>query len=334
MTRIHAIDLLKLVIATAVVWAHAVLLGGHIDVPNYVFGQGLVRTAVPGFALISGFLFFATHRRGNTGRWLMTLGCAYLFWSLVYLPIWLPGHVSLWQLIGLLILGPIHLWYMAALVVAIAMLAGLLALIPDRARAHRWLLGSAVALLIFGNSLQAIDFFTGLDLPLNAYRNGILLEYPYAAFGYLLAARLQTQGLDSLPRARTLWLITGALAVLRLGEATLSLQYFGLSFAAPPEFLPLAVGFIVSFFLSVLRTPFPEFAPGIGQKLGLVSMFIYFLHYLLILIGLHLGLNNLWLLVPMGTLIPAALALLLARLLREPALPRLMARLRLTRPRR
>ncbi|WP_068305609.1 acyltransferase family protein [Pararhodobacter sp. CCB-MM2] len=320
MTRIHAVDLLKILIASCVVWAHAVLLGGHITPTNYLIGQGLVRNAVPCFALISGFLYFGTRAKGNTRRWLTVLTCAYLFWALVYLPIWLDGTMSMRALLGNLVFGPIHLWYMAALILAVGMLHAVLSFAPNEDAAHRWLKITAVAGILCGFSLQAVDFFSPLDLPLNAYRNGAFLEYPYAAIGYLIAAKLRREGLESLPRARTLWLIVAGLAVLRMGEALLSLQFAGLSPAAPPEFPPLAVGFIIALFLAVLRSPVPPMPPA----LGLVSMFIYFLHYLVLLVMLYLGLNQMWVMVPAGIVLPTVAALVLVRLLREPMLPRLL----------
>ena len=165
-----------------------------------------------------------------------------------------------------------------------------------------------------------MDFFTPLDLPLNAYRNGLLLEFPYAAFGYLIADRLQRRGFEGLPRARSLWLIVGGLALLRVAEAALSLKLVGLSPIAPPEFPPLAVGFVLAVFLAILRSKVPALPPS----LGLVTMFIYFLHYLVLLVGLYLGWNQLWILVGMGLVLPTLATFLLLRLLRDPLLPRLL----------
>ena len=74
MPRIHSIDVLKLIIAAGVVWAHATLLTLQGGVVAYVLGQGLVRTVVPTFAVISGsnpnlcassLMFWMISRRKN-----------------------------------------------------------------------------------------------------------------------------------------------------------------------------------------------------------------------------------------------------------------------------
>ena len=88
MTRIHSIDLLKLIVAIGVVWAHATLTVGNFSPAIYVFGQGLVRMTVPIFALISGFLFHSTFRNARIKGWLLRLLAVYLFWCLVYFPFW------------------------------------------------------------------------------------------------------------------------------------------------------------------------------------------------------------------------------------------------------
>ncbi len=313
MTRIHAIDLLKLVVATGVVWAHAVLLSGHVTPATYLFGQGLVRTAVPTFAAISGFLFHSTYRNGKSLRWLTMLLGVYLFWCLIYLPVWLPHPATPRALAADVLLGPIHLWYMAALLAALALIALILTLVPDAARARRWLLGLALGGLFTGTLVQSVDFFTGIDVPLNGYRNGLLVEFPYAVFGYLIADRLRREGRDWLPSG--LWLGAGLalLALLRLIEAWLSLRWFGLSVVAPPEIPFLAAAFSVAVLLATLRLNIP--APPVN--LGFVSMMLYFLHYGVLLGALHLGIGNVTLLLAIGIALPFAAALLILQILRD-----------------
>lgn len=285
MTRIHSIDYLKLVLAAAIVWAHAVLLSGHFTATTYVFGQGLVRTAVPSFALISGFLFHATHKRGRTRRWLLGLSACYAGALLAYAPLWLPGLTTPGQVVASVLLGPLHLWYLAALIVAVLGLAAVLALSPTPRIARRWLLGLIPVTLGAGMTLQGIDFFTAWDLPLNSYRNGLFVEFPFAAAGYLIAARVARDGTDWLPSLRMLVPLLSALAGLRLIEAALSMRFFGLSPAAPPEFPPLAVAFSVTLLASLLKARLPQ--PPVS--LGFYSMVVYFLHYLVLIGLLYLG---------------------------------------------
>lgn len=313
MTRLPSIDALKVLLALAVVWAHAVLLGAHFDTLNYLVGQGLVRPAVPTFAMVSGFLFNSTHRRGTTTRWLTTISGAYLLWCLIYAPLWLPEEPDLAHVFGRLIVGPLHLWYMAALVAAVLLMAAVLRWAPGALAARRWLLGLAVGALLTGSALQAADFFGPVDIPLNAYRNGIFVEFPYAAFGFLLADRVAREGRGWLPPAPRLWLLFAGLAALRLIEARLSLAAFGLSPSAPPEFPPLAVAFSLVLLMATLRTDLPR----VPLPLGTLSMAMYFLHYMVVMAALSLGITALGLQLLLGAGVPALVALLYCAARRE-----------------
>ncbi|MFN4100486.1 MAG: acyltransferase family protein, partial [Pararhodobacter sp.] len=307
MTRLHSIDGLKFLVALGVVWAHAVLLGSHFNVTNYIIGQGLARTAVPTFAVISGFLFHVTWRRGNTRRWIAGMLAVYAFWCAVYVPVWLPPDPAPGEILSLLITGPIHLWYMAALVLAVLLISAVLRLSKDEASARKRLLWLAVGALTVGTTLQSVNFFTAHDIPLNAYRNGIFLEFPYAVFGFLIAARLQRHGRAGLPGAPVLWAIVAGLALLRLGEAGLSLTFAGLSLAAPPEFPPLAVAFSVAVVLAAVRLDLPK--PPLN--LAYLSMMIYFLHYLMLLVALSIGVTSQSGMILLAVLVPVAFALVL-----------------------
>ena len=322
MPRLYAIDTLKVLLALGVVWAHAVLLGGHFSAANYVFGQGLVRPAVPSFALVSGFLFHFTYRRGTTRRWLAVVGGAYLFWCLVYAPVWLPDTPGPAHVLLQLIFGPLHLWYMAALLTAVTLIAAILHWTPGGQSTRRWLLGLGIVLLLTGNALQAVDFFTVVDIPLNGYRNGVFVEFPYAAFGFLLAERIAREGRDWMPSAPRLWLLLGGLAALRLIEARWSLGAFGLSPAAPPEFPPLAVAFSLVLAMAFLRLDLPP----LRLPLPTISMAIYFLHYMVLLGALSLGITTLGLQLVLGAGVPVVLGLLYLVALREAR--RLWVRLR------
>ena len=303
MTRLPSIDALKFLLALGVVWAHSVLMGQHYSTTNYLVGQGLVRATVPTFALVSGFLFHATGRRGRTMPWLMIMTGAYLVWCLIYAPVWLVGEPDVLHVLGRLVVGPLHLWYMAALILAVLMIAAVLRLVPDPLAQRRWLLGSALGLALTGATLQGIDFFTPVDLSLNVYRNGIFVEYPYAVLGFLLAGKIEREGSDWMPGALPLWLMLGFLAALRLGEAWLSLRAFGLSPAAPPEFPPLAMAFSVTLMMAMLRLDLP----GWLRPLGKLSMAIYFLHYLVLLGALSLGLTSLGTMMALGVAGPILL---------------------------
>lgn len=286
MTRIHSIDLLKLIVAIGVVWAHATLTIGNFSPAIYVFGQGLVRMTVPIFALVSGFLFHSTFRNARIKGWLLRLLAVYLFWCLFYFPFWKADATSPTAILEHLVFGPLHLWYMAALGIALTLLTVVIKLSHDDAQANRRLLWLAIAGLAVGSALQVADFFTPLSIPLNAYRNGLFLGFPYAAFGFLIARHIHRHGMARLPGLGALAALFLLLALLRMAEAWLALQGFGMTVV--PDFPPLALAFAATTLLATLRLDLPP-AP---VNLGFLSMMIYFLHMAVIFACLHFGLHD------------------------------------------
>jgi|GEM_PF-901130 len=300
MQRIHSLDVLKLVIACGVVWAHAMLMTNHVSVPAYLIGQGLARTVVPTFAVVSGFFFYSTLRRDKAEDWLLRLLVFYLFWTAVYLPLWWPNPPTVMAFVEGLVFGTMHLWYMAALLVALTLLKVIVKRSPSPDVARRRLLWTAIPAMLAGTAIQSTDFFTTAHLPLNAYRNGLFYEYPFAVFGYLVAERVRRDGLDSLPSARLLWLVLAGLVALRLGEAWLSMAFYGVNIVAPPEFPLLTAAFAVTVLLATLRTTVPQ-AP---VNLAFASMMIYFLHVGFLAIAVRLDVQDMTALMLIGVGFP------------------------------
>ena len=305
MSRIHSIDVLKLIIASGVVWAHVTLMTLQGGAFAYLFGQGLVRTVVPTFAVISGFLFHSTFHHGRTRGWLTRLLVFYLFWCAFYLPIWWPEDPTWAVILENLIFGPMHLWYMAALMVALGLIRAVLALAGSEKRARVGLIWTGLVCLLIGTALQSVSFFGPAELSIHVWRNGVFFEYPFAVIGYLVADRIYRQGWDWLPSARIAWGVLLVLAVLRIGEAGLGMHFFGASIFAPPEFPFLALAFSLMVLLAALRTEVPE-AP---VNLAFLSMMIYFLHLIVLLVLLHFGMQNVVMLTVLGIALPAVAGL-------------------------
>lgn len=310
MKRIYAIDLLKLLLAAAVVWAHAVLFSQDITTFDYILLQGVFRTVVPTFALVSGFAFHATWRNGKARIWLRQLGVLYLIWLAIYAPFWLREVHSTADLLRTIVFGPMHLWYIAALFAAVAMLAGILWLGGGERRVRNRLLIVAALSATIGYTMAYISILTPYRLPLDLYRNGPFLLFPFAALGYLAAMRIQRLGRDWLPSAPVLWLIVAGIVVLREIEAALYLRWYGLDIVAPPEFPILAFALPLAIFFAFARLDLPK----TRIHYGALSMMIYFMHYLVILVFQHVGITSDWLLFAGGVLIPAAFSFFLVRL--------------------
>ena len=326
MQRIHSIDLLKIVIACGVVWGHALLMTQDGGAMSYLFGHGLARTVVPIFAVVSGFLFHFTERGGKAKPWLIRLFVFYLFWCAVYLPIWWPVPATAVAVAENLFFGPIHLWYLAALLLALAILRMVLERSGGEERGRRRLLWIAVTCLSCGTLIQSIDYFSALDLPLNAYRNAFFMEFPFVTFGYLIADKVKREGVDALPPFSLLSGLLALLVVLRLGEAWISMRTFGLSVVAPPEFPFLLAAFAVVAVMLTLRLS----VPAMPVNLAYLSMMIYFLHMGFLVVGLHFGVHDadILTLIGLGASVIAAYAVLAVLVLLQKMLPKLAALLR------
>jgi surface polysaccharide O-acyltransferase-like enzyme len=300
MGRIHSIDVLKLVIAAGVVWAHATLMIQDIGVLDYILGLGLARTVVPTFAVVSGFLFYSTLHHGRARAWLIRLGAFYLFWLVLYVPVWWPDAPTLGNVVPDVVFGPIHLWYMAALMMALMLLHGVMLLAgKDERRGRRWLMGLGLVFLLCGSAFQLIDFFTDKAQSMHLWRNGVFFAFPFVVVGYLVADRIQRRGMDWLPGAGQAWTLLGLFVLLRLAEAGLSLYMYGLS-KALPEFPLLLVAFALSLLLVVLRTHVPR--PPVN--IAFLSMMIYFLHFIVLLGAIRFGVTGIWALVLLGVGLP------------------------------
>ncbi|NBE07595.1 acyltransferase family protein [Paragemmobacter ruber] len=305
MPRIHSIDYLKLIIASGIVWAHVMMLtqqGGAVD---YVIGQGLVRTVVPTFAVISGFLFYSTLQRGKAVRWILQLTALYAFWWLAYLLEWLPYVGDRRTIILEAVFGPLHLWYVVALIMAVVMITVIHRLAGGGRTGRLVLVWSAVICLLIGTGLHSVHYFTDAHLSIHVYRNGPFLIFPYAVLGYLIADRLNRQGDGWMPSLQAGCLILLGLALLRLAEAGLALITFGASFEAPPEFPVLAVAFSAMFVLVALRVRLAE--PPVN--LAFLSMLIYFLHFMVVVTLLNFGITRVFVLTALGVAVPAVLGL-------------------------
>ncbi len=300
MPRIHSIDVLKLIIAAGVVWAHATLLTLQGGVVAYVLGQGLVRTVVPTFAVLSGFLFHSTFHHGSARGWLIRLGLFYLIWTALYLPVWWPQDPTFGVVVQELIFGPVHLWYMAALMLALVTLRVVLLLAGDDRQGRWWLMALGLVFLLCGTVLQAVGFFGEAGVSMHTWRNGVFFEFPFVVIGYLVADRIRRRGTDWLPGVRQAWAILGVLALLRLAEAGLSLHLFGLSIFAPPEFPFLSVAFSLMVLLVALRTNVPR----LPVNIAFLSMMIYFLHFIVLLGAIHFGVTSVWALMALGMGLP------------------------------
>ncbi|MFT4013309.1 MAG: acyltransferase family protein [Paracoccus sp. (in: a-proteobacteria)] len=273
MRRIHSLDYLKTFLSLFVVLAHTNWIQNNTTMGLFVFGSGLMRTLVPLFCIIAGYFLHISMVGGRAGKWLMRMLVLYLFWMAVYFPIWQGQVTGLRSLATTLLWGFFHLWFLIGLFVGGLALAGLVALGRRLAPGHEvWfvVLPAAICALL-GLAMQYADLSGLAQIPVQRYRNGLFMCFPFLAIGYLLNARLNRPGTVPATRPRPL-LILGLALLLLCAEAWLVQARFGTGVMIEmPAATYVAAPLIFLLALELRMPPQPV-------DLGLVSATIYFLH--------------------------------------------------------
>ena len=222
--RSCAVDVLKLCLAFMVVGIHANPFAPFGRTAILLTGDGLFRLGVPIFLLFNGYFLHRSvvQRRG----WGYVTHAAQLYglWMLLYLPLYWPVLAARgpWQNLRTLLFGYWHLWYLAGMVMAAALIV-VVAHWSSRALAWlmalSWLGGIAVTYgmafaVIAPNKLIFSD-------PLLANRNPLLLCLPYMLAGFLIA---RVQLADRL-RSRDLQIAAGLGVALVLAESLLLARF-------------------------------------------------------------------------------------------------------------
>lgn len=183
--RNPTLDWLKFIMAFMVVGLHGRFLSDISGDLSWLLENGLFRIAVPIFLIINGF-FFAQNRRLRD--WFIRVIVLYALWMTIYAPIWAfeadsPIKVALW-----VVLGWYHLWYLAGMIGA----AALLVLLCKRFQT----LGIFVVIIatfFIGVGIQ----YAALTDPISgtlgkaiswtpSHRNFLFFSFPFFALGYLI----------------------------------------------------------------------------------------------------------------------------------------------------
>lgn len=207
-----SLDALKIVMAAMVVGLHAGFLRDVAPVLSDYFTNCLFRIAVPTFLVINGYYLERQLDRG-IWRWAGRMAALYGLWMALYAPLWVPGALRVPVYGGeVLLFGYYHLWYLFALLLAGLMVAAL----RRGPGGSRRLALAAAATFLGGVGVQYAGNFhlaaPPLDELLNrvqAYRNFLLVGFPFLACGVLIARyEKRVERLASAP------LLVAALALL------------------------------------------------------------------------------------------------------------------------
>lgn len=290
---------------------HVILMHGTIEPWSYLTGMGFLRVLVPAFSIVSGYSLYVTYQRGKMEKWLWGLTLVYLFWMAFYTPIWLNRNSTFDDVIWGMTFGVLHLWYVAGLIMAAPLLIGSLWL-GKRTGTGNWpMLISASLFFVIGSAMGFWSYLTDNVLPVEVYRNGLTVIFPFAAAGYVIAGYVQKHGRDALPSARVLWLLTAAIFAIKLVESTIVMGIYGVSYRTLPDLPIFAIPAAILLFLAFLRSDLP--APGVN--LSLWSASIYFLHIFLIIAARHFGVEGIWPITFIGIIVPIFAAIVFERAL-------------------
>ena len=106
--RSLSIDILKIILAFFVMFLHMHLLRNVYPSLSYVLVNGLFRTAVPVFLIITGYYFYYVDDIQKLKKWLIRIFILYTIWTVIYIPLWKEKD----SYIANIIFGFHHLWYL------------------------------------------------------------------------------------------------------------------------------------------------------------------------------------------------------------------------------
>lgn len=190
MERNITLDYFKLILSILVVLLHS--KGALSEIPYIGWGiqQGISRIAVPCFFIINGFyLKSIISDKEKTKKYFLNLFKIYLVWMLIYIPFQVPGELqsqyhSVIIVLSNLVLGWGHLWYVAALLLAVVVL-----FIIKRTHVNdKFVLIVSFCLLLIGFCYQRL-YLVNIDVKPSTYlltRTFLFMGFPYVFIGYYI----------------------------------------------------------------------------------------------------------------------------------------------------
>ncbi|CAM3208655.1 Surface polysaccharide O-acyltransferase, integral membrane enzyme [Paracoccus aminovorans] len=310
MHRIHSLDYLKLGLAVLVAFAHTYWLQTNMTPRLFMIGNGLMRVMVPTFCIAAGYFLYSAVARGKGVKWLWRVLALYLFWMAVYFPFWLDQIHGVASLIKELVWGYFHLWFMAGILVAGALVLILRALGRALAPAYEYriLLGTAAVCALIGVTLQYMALSGVAQIGVKKFLNGVFMCFPFVTIGYLCGRRVARLGIEGLPpRWLVLSLTIGGFGLLMIEAWLVQARWTDAVMLDIPASSYVAAP---ALFIVTLGTRLP--APPI--RLDPISAGIYFMHVLALHLAHALGFTHLLDLMLFAVGLPTLVALLLQRL--------------------
>jgi len=268
------LDVAKVVSAILVVGLHCALLFDISDLGYSLLVNGVFRFAVPFFLIVNGYYFFKVNDE-YIKNWFKRVISLYFFWMLAYSYYWIDtgafSPMDALRLFKTLIVGYFHLWYVAAMFLAAALL------MLAKRLSDLWLFSLSITLFIAGFLLQfAGNYQLFSDYPLInrllnkyiIYRNFLFFAFPFFSLGYLISKA----HLEQLFSYGTLLVIFGLGAVLLIAESYLN--FYNLGTSASSDIMLSLVICCPSFLLILLKSS-QKTKSKILTKLSSVIFFVH-----------------------------------------------------------
>lgn len=304
--RSSAVDPLRMVLAISVVGLHTGFPEAAGETLRQILINGLYRIAVPVFTVISGYFFLNSIQSGRAIPYIRRILTLYAIWMLVYLPIWGPELTSVRHAVVTVIFGYYHLWFLPGIAVGAAIILALTRLqVPPKGLAALALVCAAM-----GITLQYLVIVGRIAIPLDYYRNGLFVIFPYFAIGYLMAAT------GFKPHARHAMLVAAIAIAAVLMESLIWFRIADGGFGID-TMVSLYVA-APAIFLAALGSRWR----GRGKDMASMAAFVYFAHVMVMIALSWLGLTG-----DLRAIATVVVSVLLARQLSRVAGGRILQRL-------
>ena len=192
-SRVEYFDLLRIIAAFAVVLIHVSawfeLHNPPEGLDGYLLFGNLVRWAVPIFVMISGALLLNTNRsiKQIYSKNILRIATAFLFWSIIYAFVNNGSNVIGFSILGIILDGPGHLWFLY-MIVGLYMIIPILQKLIQSIRIERYfLLLSLLFVFLIPFLVSAYSTITGREASIiTAKIDALNLYIPLGYSGYFV----------------------------------------------------------------------------------------------------------------------------------------------------
>jgi len=198
-TRILSFDILRIIAIFAVIWLHTSSQRFYTSFPSTEWEirnvyDSMVRWGVPVFVMISGALFLDSNKKLSIKKLytknILRIICAFLFWSSIYILydfLTTNRHITLGGIIGGVVKGPFHLWFLKMLL-GLYIIAPILKIIANTRKIEKYFLLLALITTFILSWLFKLLGFLNINLShiLNGFYEKMDINIALGYTGYFM----------------------------------------------------------------------------------------------------------------------------------------------------